>query len=187
MAFSKPVHQFFYNYIIFNQYIILTVLVSIIILKENFNKIYWEILSLNPCAISLLEENPDKINWCLISSNANAIPLLKKNPDKIDWQFLCENPNGFNLLKENPDKIDWSLLSKNPEAIFLLEQNQDKIDWNELSLNPAIFTYDYEEIKKEKKELNEEILLKSLHPIRMLKLMQEYGEDVIYNCYFNEE
>jgi len=27
--------------------------------------------------------------------------------------------------------------------------------------------------------------MKSLHPKRMLRLMEEYGEDVIYECYFD--
>jgi len=27
--------------------------------------------------------------------------------------------------------------------------------------------------------------MKALHPKRMLRLMEEYGEDVIYDCYFD--
>jgi len=70
-------------------------------------------------------------------------------------------------------------------AIEILEKNQDKIDWYQLSKNPSIFTYDYDLIKEKNKDLNEEIIIKALHPKRMLKLMSEYGEDKIYNCYFD--
>jgi hypothetical protein len=69
----------------------------------------------------------------------------------------------------------------------LLEENQDKICWYNLSKNPSIFTYDYDLIKEKNKELNEEIIEKALHPKRMLRLMQEYGEEDIYSIYFDEE
>ncbi len=91
------------------------------------------------------------------------------------------------MLKENLDKIDWSYLSNNTniDAMAMLEENQDKIDWCNLSTNPSIFTYDYDHIKENFKELGEEIIIKSLHPKRMLKLMELYGEDEIYDCYFD--
>jgi hypothetical protein len=78
------------------------------------------------------------------------------------------------------------MLSSNPEAIELLEANQDKIDYDQLSENPAIFTYDYNLIKENFKELGEEIIIKSLHPKRLLRLMEEYGEEEVYKCYFDE-
>ncbi len=33
-------------------------------------------------------------------------------------------------------------------------------------------------------KLLQEIIEKALHPKRMLRLMIEYGEDLIYECYF---
>jgi hypothetical protein len=56
-----------------------------------------------------------------------------------------------------------------------------------ISLNPSIFTYDYELIRDNFKELGQEILMKTLHPKRMLRLMEVYGEDEIYKCYFDED
>jgi hypothetical protein len=109
------------------------------------------------------------------------------NKDKIIWTFLSKNHNAIELIKDNLDKISWELLSKNPNAIEMLKENPDKIDWFYLSENPSIFTYDYERIKQKNKDLNEEITYKALHPKRMLRLMEEYGEDEIYNCYFNDE
>ena len=36
-------------------------------------------------------------------------------------------------------------------------------------------------------ELKEEIIAKALHPKRMLRLMEIYGEDEIYKCYFDDD
>jgi hypothetical protein len=54
-----------------------------------------------------------------------------------------------------------------------------------LSANPSIYTYDYDLIKANFKELGEEIVMKALHPKRLLRLMELYGEDEIYDCYFD--
>ncbi len=168
-------------------------------LKENPDKINWNYLceNSNPIALELIKENPDKINWHNLSLNENpdAIRLLKENPSKINWDRLClnENPEAIRLLKENPSKIDWENLCLNKNAIDLLEENKNNINecifaedyYSNLSQNPSIFTYDYEGIKERNKEINEEIIMKSLHPKRMLRLMEEYGEDNIYDCYFS--
>jgi hypothetical protein len=101
---------------------------------------------------------------------------------------LSRNENAIELLKDNQDKIDWEYLSRNenPEAIELLRNNQDKIDWDGFSLNPAIFTYDYDKIKKNFEELAEDIVAKALHPKRIFRLIELYGEDEIYNTYFDD-
>jgi hypothetical protein len=136
-----------------------------------------------------LEENQDKIQWQILSKNRNAINLIKKNLDKANWFVLSQNENALSILLENRNKIDWRSLSKNPNpmAIELLKQNQDKIYWYNLAENPAIFTYDYNLIKSNFKDLGEEIIMKALHPKRILKLMELYGEEEVYQCYFDEE
>jgi len=53
-----------------------------------------------------------------------------------------------------------------------------------LSRNPSIFTYDYQKIKDNFEELGEEIIQIALHPKRIFRLIEEYGEDEIYNNYF---
>ncbi len=111
---------------------------------------------------------------------------MKENQNKIDWYQLSKNPNAIELLKANLNKIDWSSLSENPNAIELIEININQIDWFNISRNPAIFTYDYKEIKENFRELGEEIIAKALHPKRIFKLIELYGEDEIYNNYFDE-
>jgi len=76
--------------------------------------------------------------------------------------------------------------SENINAIELFKENQDKINWNCLSFNPLIFTYDYEKIKKNFEELGEEIIAKALHPKRIFRLIELYGEDEIYNICFDD-
>ena len=117
-------------------------------LKENHNKINWDILSENPNAIDILNENKDKINWYALSKNPNAISILKEYPEKIKWFQLSENPNAISILKVNQNKINWRKLSSNPNAIELLKKNKDKIDWNELSKNNGAFDIIKTNIKK---------------------------------------
>jgi len=95
--------------------------------------------------------------------------------------------DAIQLLKDNPNKINWKNLSKNKNAIELLKKNPDKIDWNMFSLNSSIFTYDYKKIKQNFQELAEEIIAKALHPKRIFRLIEEYGEDEIYNTYFDDD
>ena len=155
----------------------------------DLDKINWYYLTRNKNKdiIKLLKQKPDKIDWLWLSSNSNMIEYLEKNQDKINWINLSCNYNAIKLLKKNPKKINWYNLSSNPNAIELLKKNQNKIKWGFISFNPAIFTNDYEKIKENKKELNEEIIIKALHPKRMLKLMEVYGEDEIYMNYFEDD
>jgi len=87
---------------------------------------------------------------------------------------------------DNYEYINWSQLSKNESAIELLKKNQDKIDWYMFSKNPSIFTYDYEKMQNSNLELKEEIIAAALHPKRIFRLIEEYGEEEIYNNYFDE-
>ena len=107
--------------------------------------------------------------------------------DKLEWAQLSFNPNAIQLLENNLDMINWNYISMNLNAIHILENNLDEIDENSIFRNSSIFTYDYKKIKENKKELNEEIIIKALHPKRMLRLMEIYGEDEIYKNYFDDD
>jgi hypothetical protein len=111
---------------------------------------------------------------------------LRENKDKIDWSKLSFNPNAIELLRENIDKIDWRELSANHNAIELLKENQDKINWYMFSSNPSIFTYDYKKLRNSNLDLKEEIIAKALHPKRIFRLIEEYGEEEIYDIYLDD-
>ena len=143
-------------------------------------------LSINPNAIDLLKENKNYINWSALSYNINAIEILKENLHKINWFYLSSNPNVIEILKDNLDKINWDILSCNPNAIDILKENPNKINWVLLSSNPSIFTYDYNYMKKSFIDLKEEIIAKALHPKIIFKLIEEYGEEYIYDIYFED-
>jgi type I restriction enzyme S subunit len=55
-----------------------------------------------------------------------------------------------------------------------------------ISLELFISRSRYEEIKKNFEKLGEEIIQKALHPKRIFKLIEIYGEDEIYNNYFDD-
>ncbi len=179
---------------------------AIELLTQNFDKINWMYLSQNENAIQLLTENPEKIDWTYLSLNSNAIELLKNNKNKIDNKFISNNPSYYQIFPERKEYDEERYIEyiitlrnlfgniQNNEVYFnsedcddmeLLENNQHKIKWDLLAKNPAIFSYDYDEIKNNFQELGEEIIQKALHPKRMLRLMAEYGEDIIYECYFD--
>ena len=120
-----------------------------------------------------------------VQSCGSVSNILKNNSDKIIWNIYSANPNAIEILEKNQDKIDWSSLSININAIEILEKNQDNIYWNAFSKNPAIFTYDYEKIKDDFKDLGEEIIAKALHPDRLFNLMNVYDKNEVYNTYFN--
>jgi hypothetical protein len=132
--------------------------------------------------ISFVEQNRDKIHWSWLSKNPStgAISLLEQNQDRIDWDWLSRNPEGISLLEQNQDKIHWRFFSANPRGIALLEKNQDKICWELISTNPAIFTYDYDAMKKHmyESEIAEQLMQNRFHP-RNLSKMEGWGFDSI--------
>jgi len=100
--------------------------------------------------------------------------LIKPKYKLLDWINI--NDINYKYLSSNP----------HPAAIELLKANPDKIDWDGFSLNSSIFIYDYKKIKMNFEELGEEIIAKALHPKRIFRLIEEYGEDEIYNIYFDD-
>ena len=88
---------------------------------------------------------------------------------KLDWHSLSFNPNAIEILEKNEDKIDWYYLSYNPNAIELFEKNTDKINWYNISSNPAIFELDYEAMKKNNQEIEEELIKEVMKPSRVFK------------------
>ena len=126
----------------------------------------------------------DKLDFRNLSRNPNdiALQLLQQNPDKINWLYLSSNSNdnALKLLQQNQEKIDWNCLSKNSNdnALKLLQQNPEKIDWWCLSSNPKIFERDYIGMSIDRtKIIYQELIEKALHPLRVIKWMEEGFED----------
>lgn len=157
------------------------------LLEKYPEKINWHELSSNasPWAIQLLEQQPlhssqaNKIDWYNLSRNTSpfAIRLLeetyKKDPQKISWYSLSENTQAIHILEQSilekkygngKDTIGWIALSSNPKAVHILERHPDKIHYTVFSRNPAIFTYDYDQMKMDKRELHEDLIRTMFHP-----------------------
>jgi hypothetical protein len=100
---------------------------------------------------------------------------------------LNKNPKTIELIErilENGGEMNWFLLSSNPNAIELLEKNKSFINWKQLSKNPSIFTYDYQIMMNNRKDLHNELLERILHPDNLEKLINKYGYNVIYDTYY---
>ena len=155
--------------------------IAIQILKENIDEIYWVYLSENPSAIEILTEHQDKIIFRTLAKNPNAIELIKKYINKIDLVHLTynTNPEALDIVEKQLDTLtNWAPLCMNPAAIKILEKHKHKINWYWLSQNPAIFEYNYLKMAKERMTiLREELMMKSLHPLRIAKLI-ELGCDI---------
>jgi len=78
----------------------------------------------------------------------------------------------------NINKLNWIFLSINPNAIELLKENQDKISINYISSNSSIFKLDYEKMRKNFEDLEEEILKEVLKPRRIMRNLELYGYDI---------
>jgi len=121
------------------------------------------------------------------------ILMIDKKPTKLYWQTLSTSPDfTFNIslikwfeLLSSQQKIECSL--KKTDIIMqsfvqlLSKPNEDKLDW---VMKPNI--YDYEKMRNSNLDLKEEIIAKALHPKRIFKLIEEYGEDEIYNIYLDD-
>ena len=131
-----------------------------------------------------MEKNLDKVRWFSLSVNPNAIPILEKNLDKVCWKSLSVNVNAISILENNFDKIDWDYISMNPNAISILEKNRDKIDWYNLSRNPSIcIVYDYQDMKRQRSWIHEELAMAVYHPRHVMRHMEQYN----YNLCEDEE
>jgi len=168
-------------------------------LKTSFEYDQWSILSENPSAAYLLKKYPEKIDWSRIVYNTNpeAIRIIEQNLDKIssfvylsenenavhiiepnlhkihDWIFLSKNKKAMHILEKNLDKVNWKTFSENPSAIDILLENLDKVCYNRLSKNPAIFEYDYQSLKERCDIYREELMKKTMYPLRIQKLLEQ--------------
>ena len=168
------------------------------ILEENIKNINWRKISSNSSAMFILQKHLNKINWDSFSKNSHpeAIQILKETPDKICWKALSENSNSeaIQMLKENPDKICWRYLcvNSNPKCIELFEiyyekynsslQYNDIINYGNITnilKNPNIFVYNYNKMKTNMDYIREELMMKALHPTRVIEWINSENEDML--------
>jgi hypothetical protein len=136
---------------------------------------------MNPNAINLLLGTMCYIDWINFSLNPKAIDFLKANPSTIDIESLSYNPNAIELLGlYDPDEFDWDGISTNPNAINLIEQNLDKFVYTFGSSNPAIFEYDYNNMKQNKKRLHLDLIESLYHPNRVAKYLETHDDILCY-------
>lgn len=134
------------------------------IIKQYYvNQAHYLFVCEYPNAIHIIEHNLinniKNINWHLLSCNPAAIHILEKNIDKINWFNLCANPNAISIIEKNLDKLDqlcWNHLSKNPNALHL------------------ICKYDYELMKENYKQMNQELIEYVMNPNRLLQISMRY-------------
>lgn len=133
---------------------------AINILKNNSNNINLAFLCKNTNLMhfkDLLEENYNKLNWDLLSLNPGAIDLIEK---KLEEEKKLSN-NEFEELKFN--KVNFYNLSRNENAIHILENNKDRIDYVSLALNTNYKAIDIiinylETLEKNNKQYNTEYI-----------------------------
>ncbi len=155
-------------------------------LKQYPNLIDWYFLGYNqnPEAIQIMRDNMDKVVFESLSSNEapEAVQLLNENKENIVWTTMSGNASAIAIMEETPDLIDMEYLFTNAGAFHLIEPMLDSMDalqWADLSTNPAIFTYDYDLIKKTNAEKNNCVNEWFNQPRFIAKFIQEHGMDAI--------
>ena len=133
----------------------------------------------NPLALSLIKDNLDNIPYHYITGNPIASDIIIENIHKLDnfsWCLMGSNSNSdiINLLSTNIDKIDYCQLAKNtnPEILKIIEIAKDTISptqWELLSASPHIFQLDYEIMKINNQDLEEELIKEVMKPSRVFK------------------
>lgn len=168
------------------------------IIEKNLDKIYeddWNILSGNPAAVHIFEK-PEHLNklfdWSYLCKNPNpkAIDIIVNNWDKIDWFAFSQNPSAIHiilqLLQEQKDYTVRSIKNIKIKKKINHEQNHNiyrsiykyyddfyKIDYLSLSKNPAIFELDYQGLKERCDIYRKELIEKTMHPSRMIALLEK--------------
>lgn len=150
---------------------------------EYLNKLYdWSYLSKNPKAMHIIVNNWDKVDWITFSQNPSAINMIiqllqeqkdyhTKNMKNIEIKIKINIYNYFPNNLEN-DLND----EKNHNIYRSLYKYYDyfyKIDYPSLSKNPAIFELDYQGLKKRCDIYRKELIEKTMHPSRMIALLEK--------------
>lgn len=132
----------------------------------------------------MLENYPIIYNYITSKHFYQKIVIYKKKYPELNnyWNmWLNISPYADTILLNDYNIIDFNFLSLNPNCfeiynqIINLDEYDDYIDiLNDdlLSANPIIITYDYETIKENNKDINEELMIELYKPERIMKYLK---------------
>lgn len=145
---------------------------------EYLNKLYdWSYLSKNPKAMHIIVNNWDKVDWITFSQNPSAInmiiQLLQEQKD-----YHTKNMKNIEMKQKIGDYTSYLYVNdeKNHNIYRSLYKYYDyfyKIDYPSLSKNPAIFELDYQGLKERCDIYRKELIAKTMHPSRMIALLEK--------------
>jgi len=115
-------------------------------------------------------------DWSYISKNEKAISILQDNLDKVEWGSFSSNPSAINILLHIiKEEKEYNKKVKNQEEINTKDYKYfdyfNKIDYGGLSRNPEIFELDKKGLKERCDIYREELMKKTMHPLRIQKLL----------------
>jgi len=146
----------------------------------------------NPAAVEILRASAKRgecdefwIIWLYKNPNPDIMSVIRElvREDDIDWKEIMHyHPKLYRKYNSHTNDIINNLchLSMIQEYVDLIENNQKSMYWADFSQNPAIFeyVYDYAKIKKERRELNEQIVAAYWHPSRVACIIESGAADI---------
>lgn len=157
-----------------------------LLLEEN--KIEWWFASsnTNERIVARFGEHRIELSSLRLSQNrSNMAVQFLLNEGRIDWNQFCKNPNDIAVthiiktIRENSTQICWTSLCENtnPRVFDVLRENKDKIVWSKFLQNPICFTYDYEMMRKNCREIKKEIDAMFLRPENVMAMIEIERKD----------
>ena len=160
------------------------------LLTNYETKINWHYLSRNPSPIALdyLMKHESQIDWRGFARNSSpramaiierVIPLIVEH--NVTSTTVTTNSEIQEIINKGMYMMNLDILydNPNPNAVKLLlkYKNPNDINYTRLLRRPEIFEYDYQWMRKAKKELNREFTEYYWHPRRVAKFL-ERGHDM---------
>lgn len=138
----------------------------------------------NRGAFNLLKHlDPSKISWVNVARFHRDANFIDSNIEYINtdsiWSFVLMNEYLMPVIEKHFNKINPNLLTclnENASAIEYLKKNRHLVD-DSILYNANIVTYDYDKIKTERNEINENIHKCLYHPLR-IKAWIEQGNRI---------
>ena len=133
----------------------------------------------------------DKVILFVLYQDPNMIPILEKHLDKVRHLMLRQDTFLLEQISNNTsfrwvvysDKVGWIGVSVNPNKNHNLKKGQRLINTKLFYDNPnicdLICKYNYKQMKNSMKDFCEELVQKVFHPLRLQKICDEYGLELV--------